>query len=346
LVVRANRARITSAKDFRIFLAPLLRVHMFFLISNSKIMESVLLLDVTSFSHKVLSEERIEQILSESPHFSMVDRVGIAEIVKTSETLTYDPKEVILREGELAKGFFVILDGQVEAQQRGVRLRRMGRGQFFGETALVRGEPRSADIIAIQATTCLKISEAKLKQLMETNPQVTAGLFEETVRRNRPVAMGSTPGSGFQLTLPEQTFDFKSELAKRTFESMIDAFVHDYMAKRIVAEKCGWRSATEISRDTGGSLHVFYGKHGEVGSALKEPIRRGLVEVRLFPGERGRGGEVMRFRIAYEKEPIRAYVNQRIRTGKKLSGPQPFSRDVAEQNQFSKRIPRGRHLKA
>jgi adenylate cyclase len=118
------------------------------------------------------------------------------------------------------------------------------------------------------------------------------------------------------LSSPFSTTDKKKEeepeLVQKTFEKLEDAFISDYMLKKIVAEKCGWRSAYEISRDTGAPLQAYYAKNGDLGPALKETIRKGLIEMRYFPGERGRGGEVRRFRIAYEKEPIRTNVDLRI----------------------------------
>jgi hypothetical protein len=38
----------------------------------------------------------------------------------------------------------------------------------------------------------------------------------------------------------------------------------------------------------------------------------GLVELRLFSGERGRGGKVTRARISYDAEEIRRHVSRRI----------------------------------
>jgi hypothetical protein len=44
----------------------------------------------------------------------------------------------------------------------------------------------------------------------------------------------------------------ESDLATKTFEKLVDAFISDYTLKKIVVEKCGWRTAYEISQETGG----------------------------------------------------------------------------------------------
>jgi hypothetical protein len=97
----------------------------------------------------------------------------------------------------------------------------------------------------------------------------------------------------------------KSNVATKVFDSLVDCFIEDYMVRKYIAEKSGWRTLGEISQKAHISSSLLYGKHSTLGSALDEPVRRGLVETRIFLGERGRGGEVMRLRIAYDKEPIK-----------------------------------------
>jgi len=53
----------------------------------------------------------------------------------------------------------------------------------------------------------------------------------------------------------------------------------------------------------------LYGEHGNYGAMMKELLARGLVEMRVFTGQRGRGGEVTRARVAYDKEPVKRYVD-------------------------------------
>jgi CRP-like cAMP-binding protein len=266
-------------------------------------------------SHESLIEEEIEKILSETPLLSTLDREKIGRIARLSEKRSFQPNEFIIHEGDIGSGFFLILEGQVEARQGSHPIRRMGRGQFFGEAALIKDEPRSADVVAIEPTMCLKLGASQIGELLGTDPQITTKLLNEMIKRNRATTRVSITED--KNSSSGKLFDFESDLGQRIFDSLADSFINDYMVKKLVAEKCGWRTITEISRETGISLSALYGRQGGFGVALDEPVRRGLVETRFFPGERGRGGEIMRFRIAYEKEPINSYVNQRIRTGRR-----------------------------
>ena len=56
--------------------------------------------------------------------------------------------ETIIREGEPGEEFFLISDGEVEVIRADHEIARMRPGDFFGEVALISGEPRNATIVA------------------------------------------------------------------------------------------------------------------------------------------------------------------------------------------------------
>jgi signal-transduction protein with cAMP-binding, CBS, and nucleotidyltransferase domain len=259
-----------------------------------------------------LSESDLEKILSDMPLFSTLNQERISSIAAWSGMHSFRPGDFIVHEGEIATNFFLILEGQVEVRRDSKPVARLARGQFFGETTIAQDETRSADVIATQQTTCLTMTRSQLKEVMEKHPVVAIKLLEEVTKR-----YGRTAGDTGKEKLTDSSFDFESEQSKKVFESLVDCFISDYMIKKFVTDRCGWRSVTDISKESGVSISLLYGKQGKIGSALEEPVKRGLIESRFFPGERGRGGEVTRFRIQYEKDPVKSYVNHTIRTGRK-----------------------------
>ena len=106
-------------------------------------------------------------------------------------------------------------------------------------------------------------------------------------------------------------FEFKTETAEKIFNFLIHVFVEDYMKRRITQEKSGWRSLNEIVEEGKIPRYSVYGK-GRGGVALSELERRGLVEARIFPGERGRGGKIIRVRVCYDKETIKREIDSRV----------------------------------
>jgi CRP-like cAMP-binding protein len=78
----------------------------------------------------------------------------------------YDSGQAIVEQGEPATHFYVIKDGEVEVTQRldnGTMVRedvinRMGPGQSFGETAILRRTARTATVRALTPVTVLELT--------------------------------------------------------------------------------------------------------------------------------------------------------------------------------------------
>jgi len=115
--------------------------------------------------------------------------------------------------------------------------------------------------------------------------------------------------------IPPVTFEFETSQTNKIFESLVEAFVEDYMRRRLGAEQAGWRSFSQVVKEARVPPSALYSREGRRGAAIYELMARGLVETRVFERERGRGGAVSKARIAYDRDVIRRYVNRRIMKG-------------------------------
>jgi len=97
--------------------------------------------------------------------------------------------------------------------------------------------------------------------------------------------------------------------ARVVFDYLAKSFVDDFKANKLSLEQSGWRTRTASAKATGLTIAAFYGEGGRFGPVMKELLSSGLVETRFFPGQRGRGGEVIKVRVAYEKEFVKRIVN-------------------------------------
>jgi len=122
----------------------------------------------------------------------------------------------------------------------------------------------------------------------------------------------STPKPVTVTVHPKLTFEFKTATAQRVFDFLVSAFLEDYMRRRISLETSGWRTLMQIVKQGKVPKSSVYGTGGRRGQAISELERRGLVETRVFPGERGRGGKILKIRISYEKETVKRHVDQHV----------------------------------
>jgi hypothetical protein len=113
--------------------------------------------------------------------------------------------------------------------------------------------------------------------------------------------------------------EFRSEAAEKAFDFLVKAFVEDYFRRRLPKERSGWRTLMDIVKETSVSHYSMYGSGKHHGYAASELERLGVVEFRIFLGERGRGGRVLKLRVDAENENIKNYIDQYVSKGSKTT---------------------------
>ena len=129
----------------------------------------------------------------------------------------------------------------------------------------------------------------------------------------------ASPGEEVVVETEPAKLEFRSEAAQRAFDFLVKAFVEDYFRRRLSKERSGWRTLMDIVKETPVSHYSMYGSGKHHGYAAAELERLGVVEFRIFLGERGRGGRVLKLRVDPENENIKNYVNQYSSNGSKTT---------------------------
>jgi adenylate cyclase len=138
-----------------------------------------------------------------------------------------------------------------------------------------------------------------------------ANLPLEPEKRLFPIALKPSGRAVARDEGPELlAFHGANEETKVLFDFLVEAFIEDYMRKRLYIDQSGWRSLIQIADACKIPQRALYGRSGRYGPTMTELIRRGLVEARTFTGHRGRGGNAIKVRIAYDREPTRHYVDK------------------------------------
>jgi len=102
----------------------------------------------------------------------------LASLLPYLEVVKVLPFGTVVNKGDHGDALFMVLEGEVRARvmigQRETTLSTMGTGECFGELAIVDQGPRSADVIANQATILIKVSEGALRKMYAEAPALAA----------------------------------------------------------------------------------------------------------------------------------------------------------------------------
>ena len=97
------------------------------------------------------------------------------DIASGIELVRYKAGDVIFREGDPGECMYLVSDGRVKVSKagRGCQQETLGfiePGSFFGEMALLDGEPRSAQAAAVEASVLGRVNEATFQSILEFAP--------------------------------------------------------------------------------------------------------------------------------------------------------------------------------
>ena len=125
-----------------------------------------------------MDEKGKEDSLLESAVFDGVPREKLAELSQAVEHIVVPPHTVVIRQGEPGDSFYLINAGKVKiirVDEEGLEtdFATMGRGESFGEMALLTGQPRSATVETLEETRLTVIPKGKFDQILKDYPQVS-----------------------------------------------------------------------------------------------------------------------------------------------------------------------------
>lgn len=121
--------------------------------------------------------------------FEDLDQRSLDAIANAAVEQSYEPGQLIMRQGDTGVGAFIIRTGKVEVVQEKdgteTRLATLGPGDVVGEMALLDEFPRSASVRAIEPTSALGIQRWHFKGILESHPQLALALLPILTRRIR-----------------------------------------------------------------------------------------------------------------------------------------------------------------
>ena len=129
--------------------------------------------------------------LRQVPLFESLDDDAAKQLCDLLETLDCERQKVLFRAGEAGDAMYLIERGKVRisvdaTNGRELTLTELGRGDFFGEMALLNGQPRSANATASEESRLAVLSRQHfLSFIMRGNPNVALAMMTALANRLR-----------------------------------------------------------------------------------------------------------------------------------------------------------------
>ncbi len=124
-------------------------------------------------------------VLQQVPLFEPLSRRDVRKVATLAKVRRFERGVPIVIAGRPGDAFYVILDGQVSVGVPGRRGTRLGRGDYFGEMALLDGAPRSATVTALSEVQVLEIGRAVFARMLKQEPQLSVALLKTLAGRVR-----------------------------------------------------------------------------------------------------------------------------------------------------------------
>jgi CRP/FNR family cyclic AMP-dependent transcriptional regulator len=126
----------------------------------------------------------------------------VAQIAERGHEAHYDAGVPVVVQGESVTGFkafsptgvemHVILEGRARVDVNGVTHTVLGPGQYFGEVALIDGQPRSADVVPEEGgLRTFAISKWTFEDVLEKHPEIAVPMLRVMASRLRTQEAGS-----------------------------------------------------------------------------------------------------------------------------------------------------------
>lgn len=125
------------------------------------------------------------EILTRLPLFSGVGKRQLGKVADLAQVVEFERGALVTQYGETGDAFYLILAGRARVLGKRGAVRVFRKGDFFGEMALLDGEPRSASVSAATELQAMKIPHRPFLKLLEQEPKIAVAMLRELAGRIR-----------------------------------------------------------------------------------------------------------------------------------------------------------------
>ena len=124
------------------------------------------------------------RVLADVPLFAGVSKRRLRKLVRAATFAEVAAGHTVTSNGNGSDSVYIILSGAAK-ELRKPASRELGVGDYFGESALIDGAPRSATVVAMHDLHVMRLPARSLMRLARKHPAMTL-----TMLRNLSVELG------------------------------------------------------------------------------------------------------------------------------------------------------------
>ncbi len=124
-------------------------------------------------------------LLRDVPLFAAMSKRQLGVVARYADETTGKAGQVLAVEGEVGEQVFLICEGAAVVRQHGQEIAKLTAGEFFGEMALLDGEPRSADVELTEDAELLAIHRRDFDYLLDEVPGMARQMLTAVTSRLR-----------------------------------------------------------------------------------------------------------------------------------------------------------------
>jgi CRP-like cAMP-binding protein len=127
----------------------------------------------------------LEQTMASVPLFSGLDKRTVKRLAQQGTLRTFEPGEVIVKEGSTAAALYIIVSGKVVVERSDTEgpIGELRPGDFFGELALIEDHARTATVRALTETQCMLYVVWEFRALLNEHPQMAVPIMYTLIAR-------------------------------------------------------------------------------------------------------------------------------------------------------------------
>jgi len=113
--------------------------------------------------------QRYDTFLGKVPLLASMDAYERSQLADALKPETVTDGAAICKQGDIGNKFYIIEEGEAVASKNGTQVMSYSAGDYFGELALIRNQPRAATVSAKGMTKLLSIDSRSFKRLLNVN---------------------------------------------------------------------------------------------------------------------------------------------------------------------------------